>query len=94
MHYLLRLSSSANPDQNVWVPKLSKNSILGVQMTCRTHWLLSPWCLLCHALVSEFLSSFIFQVIWHCNSKDDFFTYFLPFVSLNSIQCPCHEGTV
>ena len=32
MHYLLKLSSSANPDLNFWVSKLSKNSVLGVQM--------------------------------------------------------------
>ena len=43
MHYLLELSSSANPDLNFWVSKLSKNSVLGVQMTCWTHRWLSPW---------------------------------------------------
>ena len=33
MHYLLKMSSSANPDLKFWVSKLSKNSVLGVQMT-------------------------------------------------------------
>ena len=37
MHYLLELSSLANPDQNFCVSKLSKNSVLGVQMTRWTH---------------------------------------------------------
>ena len=35
-------SSSANCDINFWVSKLSKNSVLGVQMTRWTHRLLSP----------------------------------------------------
>ena len=35
MHYLLELSSSANPDLNFWLSKVSKNSVLGVQMTHR-----------------------------------------------------------
>ena len=48
MHYLLELSSSANPDQNFWVSKLSKNSVLGAQMTCWTHRWLSPWPSICH----------------------------------------------
>ena len=40
MHYLLKLSSSANPALNFWVFKLSENSVLGVQMTRWTHrWL-------------------------------------------------------
>ena len=43
MHYLLELSSPANPDLNFWVSKLSKNSVLGVQMTRWTHRWLSPW---------------------------------------------------
>ena len=43
MHYHLELSSSANPDLNFWVSKLSKNSVLGVQMTRWTHrWLQTP----------------------------------------------------
>ena len=42
MHYLLQLSSSANPDLNFWVSKLSKNSVLGVQMTRWMHRWLSP----------------------------------------------------
>ena len=37
MHYLIEISSSANPDLNFWVSKLSKNSYLGVQMTRWTH---------------------------------------------------------
>ena len=43
MHYLLKWSSLANPDLNFWVSKLSKNSVLGVQMTRWTHTWLSPW---------------------------------------------------
>ena len=43
MHYFLKLSSSANPDLNFWLSKLSKNSVLGVQMTRWTHRWLSPW---------------------------------------------------
>ena len=42
MHYLLELSSSANPDLNFWVSKLSKNSVLGVEMTCWAHRWLRP----------------------------------------------------
>ena len=42
MHYLLILSSSANHDLNFWVSKLSKNGVLGVQMTRWTHRWLSP----------------------------------------------------
>ena len=42
MHYLLKLSSSANPDLHFWVAKLSKNSVLRVQMTHWTHRWLSP----------------------------------------------------
>ena len=39
-YHLLKLSSSANPDLNIWVSKLSKNSVLAVQMTRWTHrWL-------------------------------------------------------
>ena len=45
MHYLLKLSSSANPDLNFWVSKLSKNSGVGVQMMRWTHRWLSPWCM-------------------------------------------------
>ena len=43
MHYLLELASSANPDLNFWVSKLSKNSVLGVQMMRWTHKWLSPY---------------------------------------------------
>ena len=42
MHYLLELSSSANSDLNFWVSKLSKNSVLGVQMTRWAHRRQSP----------------------------------------------------
>ena len=35
-------SSSANSDKKIWVSKLSKNSVLGVQMTRWTHRWLSP----------------------------------------------------
>ena len=43
MHYLLELSSLANPDLNIWVSKLSKNRVMGVQLTRWTHRWLSPW---------------------------------------------------
>ena len=44
MHFLLELSSSANLDLNFGVSKLSKNSVLCVQMTHWTHSWLSLWC--------------------------------------------------
>ena len=42
MHYLQTLLSTANPDLNFWVSKLSKNSVLGVQMTRWARRWLSP----------------------------------------------------
>ena len=43
MHYHLKLSSSSHPDLNLWVSKLSKYGVLGVEMTRWTHRWLSPW---------------------------------------------------
>ena len=58
MHFLLKLSSSAIPDLNFWVSKLSKNSVLVVQMTCWMHRWLSP----CVGYLLAFTCLFHFQM--------------------------------
>ena len=60
MHNLLKLSPSANPALNFMVSKLSKNSVLGVQMTRLTH----RWLSLCYADIDLWSTSSLLVQIY------------------------------